>query len=123
MQLSVDTPKGPVPLRVTYPNGLSSRGTESPEEFVIKVISMDLAMEIYRELVTYSAKEKVDFRADELLSGMALEMPFVTRKRERLTCVNDAHVVAALHQLGATHVPVVLHISDAVFVNSYNTPA
>ena len=120
MQLLVETSKGPVPLRVTHPTGLSSRGTESPEEFVIKVVSMDFAMALYRELVDYSAKEKVEYRASELVHGKALEMPFVARKLGRLTCINDAHVIAALNQLGVTHIPVVLHVSDAVLVNSYN---
>lgn len=81
---------------------------------------MDSAMAIYRELVDYPATEKVEFRANELVHGKALEMPFIARKLGHLTCINDAHVIAALNQLGATHVPVVLHVSDAVLVNSYN---
>lgn len=114
MKFSFRVGANDVTLRVPGPQGLVE--PESPEhEFVIKMMSKAADMALYKDLVDY-ASEKTAFFADQMAKGHDdFEMPFVARDsiHTSLRVRNDAHIIAALARLGATHIPVQIHQSDA----------
>lgn len=114
MKFSFRVGANDVTLRVPGPQGLVE--PEPPEhEFVIKMMSKAAGMALYKDLVDY-ASEKPAFFADQMAKGHDdYEMPFVARDsvHTSLRVRNDAHIIAALARLGATHIPVQIHQSDA----------